>query len=55
MRYVLLRMGDNRYVAKPGLAHSYTRKFEDACIFPTKENAIANKCGNERVMVVNGG
>ena len=47
MIYVLRRIGDNKYVAKQGSAHSYTRDFDRARRFPSEVAAEAEKCGNE--------
>lgn len=50
--YVLIRNEDGKYVAPPGREHSYTSKLEKARIFPTKDAAEADKCGNERAVPV---
>jgi hypothetical protein len=44
--YIIKRMGDQKYVAKPGSLHSYTNRLEDARIFSDAE-VWREKCGNE--------
>jgi hypothetical protein len=50
--YVLIRNEDGKYVTNPGQEYSYTSKLENARIFPTKDAANAEKCGNENVVPV---
>jgi hypothetical protein len=51
--YVLQRMRDGAYVARPGSASSYTSWVERARIFPTREAAEREACvENERVVSV---
>ena len=40
---------DGCYVARSGSQSSYTKRLEDAKTFPTREAALADKCGNESV------
>ena len=47
MKYVLKRHEDDKYVAKPGSEKSYTRSLQAAQKFDSKEQADAQKCGNE--------
>ena len=48
--YVLQRVEDKAFVTPPGLHSSYTKKLQGARIFSTKEEALRDKCGNERVL-----
>ena len=50
--YVLKRHEDGKYVALPGSHHSYTTDLRRAQIFPTKEAAEKDKCGNESALTV---
>lgn len=47
--YVLTRNNDGKYVSQPGSARSYTGRLEDARIYPTREQAERDPCGNETV------
>jgi uncharacterized Zn-finger protein len=48
--YIIVRE-DSKYVACPGMEHSYTNKLEDARIFLKEGEANENKCPeNERVL-----
>jgi hypothetical protein len=49
-RYVLKRVEDGKYVARPGSEHSYTNRLERAKIFTSWERAYDAKCDNERVV-----
>ena len=42
--FVLRRRSDKKYVTKPGSARSYSRNFDDADIFTTREMAKGNSC-----------
>ena len=47
--YVVIRITDGKYVAKPGQPHSYTRRLENADLFRDLETAIQGSCPeNER-------
>ena len=49
----LLQRTDGLYVAKRGAPHSYTRKMEQAEVFPTRDAAERNRCvENERIVAV---
>ena len=50
MAFLLKRQEDGKYVAYPGAAHSYVRDARDARRFQTREQAEANRCGNESVV-----
>lgn len=52
--YVLKGGAREWYVARPGIPSggSYTPKLEEARIFPTREQAAREKCGNERVLAL---
>lgn len=55
--FVLVRHSDGSkydgyYTAMPGSVHSYTRSLENAQKFSTREQADAEKCGNESVVPV---
>lgn len=51
-RYLLQRI-DGAYVARPGLAGSYTRRLELAWRFTTRELADKHRCPeNERITTV---
>lgn len=43
---------DGYYTAMPGSTHSYTKNLENAQTFSTREQADANKCGNETAVPV---
>ena len=48
--YVIQRIPDGAYVARPGSGPSYTRFLERAQIFSTREQAEVARCpGNEHV------
>lgn len=51
MSYVLVRAEDGKYVARPG-ARSYTKALEGAQVFATREQAEAERCGNEMIRSV---
>lgn len=43
--YVITKTsGPRRYVARPGMEHSYTRQLEDARIYPTRKAAEGDRC-----------
>ncbi len=46
MRYIIKKMGDNKYVAKAGSVSSYTNRLENARIF-SEDEVWREKCGNE--------
>lgn len=46
----VIRRDDGKYVARPGSAHSYTSKLEEARLFATREAAERDCCGNERII-----
>ena len=50
--YVLRRIEDGKYVARPGAEHSYVRDIHNARAFDSRESAEANACGNERAVKV---
>lgn len=50
MSYVLQRIDDDAFVMPPGQAYSYTHKLQQARLFPTREAAQQEACGNERVL-----
>jgi len=54
--YVLQCMGNGhnngKYVAKSGSTCSYTLNINDVRKFASIEEAIKNKCGNERVVSI---
>lgn len=39
-----------RYVAQPGSKRSYTTRLQNARVFPTREAAQADACGNESII-----
>lgn len=49
--YVLKRASDGAYVSKPGAAHSYTKRLEEARIFATAEEAWKNACQENEVVI----
>lgn len=50
MAYVIRRNEDGAFVAPSGSASSYVRNLQKARVFPTREAAEADKCGNESVV-----
>lgn len=52
MSYVIKNIDTGKYVSAPGRKKSYTTKLEYARIFPTREAADGDKCGNETVIDV---
>jgi hypothetical protein len=50
--YVLQRHEDSKFVAPPGSEQSYTRDITKARRFATVEAAMAEKCGNEDVVLI---
>ncbi len=50
--YLLKRIEDGRFVAKSGRENSYTRNINDVKIFPTREAAERNRCGNEIIVPI---
>ncbi len=50
--FVLKRVEDGKYVARPGSEHSYTKRLEKARVFEDRASAEADACGNERVYSV---
>lgn len=52
MIWVLRRIEDGQYVARPGSKHSYTKRLSNAQTFWTRSDAEANACGNERAVRV---
>jgi hypothetical protein len=54
MSYVIQRTDrpNDWYVSPPGSLASYTPKLQDARVFPTREAAELEKCGNERVLTL---
>jgi hypothetical protein len=52
MPYVLKRIDQGGgYVARPGGEHSYTKKLEEALVFPTREAAQGNSCVENEVVI----
>lgn len=50
-RFLIKRVPDGAYVAKPGSASSYTRSIKHARKYPTRDAANADRCeGNEIVV-----
>jgi hypothetical protein len=48
--YIIKRMPDGAYVARPGSPSSYTKQLQTARTFPTREAAERDRCpGNEIV------
>lgn len=47
MGYVLVNSETGKYVAPAGSEHSYTRSLQRARIYPTREAAVGDSCGNE--------
>lgn len=50
MGYVLVRVEDGKMVGMPGAVKSYTSDPAEARVWPTREAALADACGNERVV-----
>lgn len=51
MAYVIIRITDGHYVARPGLAGSYTRYLQNAKVYPDKMSAERDLCPqNESVI-----
>lgn len=49
--FVIRRMEDGKFVARPGMQESYTWFLQKAQVFKTREQAQACACdGNERVV-----
>jgi hypothetical protein len=48
--YVIIREDDGKYVSRRGSKHSYTKRLEDARLFPTESEAKKDACGNEFVV-----
>jgi hypothetical protein len=49
--YVIQNTKTGRYVSRPGSAHSYTARLEQACTWSTRESAEREICpDNERVV-----
>lgn len=50
MTYVIIRIPDGAFVARPGSKGSYTRSLQFAQTFESRESADKNRCqGNEQV------
>jgi hypothetical protein len=49
MGFVLVRHEDGKFVCPPGSEQSYTKDLAKARIYPTREAAEKDKCGNESV------
>ena len=47
--FVLVRNEVSKFVCPPGAEKSYTSDLTKARIYPTREAAEADKCGNETV------
>lgn len=45
-----IRRDDGAYVARPGLARSYTRSLDHVWLFRLRDEASRNACGNESVV-----
>lgn len=52
MRYVVKRVPDGAYVARPDSLKSYTKYLQDARTYDTPEAAKRDCCENERVVTV---
>lgn len=50
--FLLFRAEDRKWVAKPGLDRSYTRDMMKAQVYPSREAAEAERCGNETIVPV---
>lgn len=49
--YLLKRVSDGRFVAKSGMESSYTIAINNVKIFPTREAAERNRCGENEIIV----
>ncbi len=47
--FVLVRNEDQKFVCPPGAEKSYTSDLTKARIYPSRETAEKDKCGNESV------
>ena len=50
MQYVIIR-SDGQYVAKPGSKHSYTKRLQEARIYPTYNAASADYCLKNEMII----
>lgn len=50
--YVIRRISDGKFVARPGSGHSYTQFLQKAMTYPTRESAEGNACENELAVPV---
>lgn len=50
--YVIKRIDDDKYVARPGSRHSYTARIQDAQVFRDHKEAQRHRCGNEVITTV---
>lgn len=50
--YVIKRYDDRKYVARRGMASSYTDKLQNARTYDTHHEAMCEACSNERVISV---
>lgn len=48
----LIQRNDGKFVSRAGSQHSYTKNWQDARIFPTRQAAESEKCGNEHITPV---
>lgn len=46
----LIRREDGKFVSQPGSQHSYTSRLECARIYADRDQAMADKCGNETLI-----
>lgn len=51
-QWVIKRHEDGWYVTRPGSAKAYSPDIRKARVFPTREAAQADACGNESVVSV---
>lgn len=49
--YLLKRVSDGKFVAKDGSISSYTMDITNVKIFPTREAAERNRCGENEIIV----
>jgi len=49
--YLLKRVEDGRFVAKSGTKSSYTMEINNVKIFPTREAAEYERCGENEIIV----